>query len=324
MLFGLAALAYLGLFLTFSRAGVGAAIVAGAGRRPTRCGPSGGRGCGWCSRSARSSCCSGAASPAATWSAASAAPRRCRCRSTSRGDNPTTGVGLGRAGDALTAVGRPGRLLPPRAQPVADLAGRGRAARADRLDLDRGVAALARLPGGRPGPGAGGREPGRRDRVLHLLAVRPSLQRGTHRDSLLVRGGADRRRRPAARGALAVRPPARRRRPARPCSRCVALAGCGGDAETVASDPRTARRPSVSTGHRPPADRRHDRGAPRPPSRRRPTPERAAAAADVARGPARRRRATRSRSASTPRSPAAAAGSTPRVVQRAAVHPGHA
>jgi O-antigen ligase len=106
-LFALAALAYLGLLLTFSRAGVGAAIVAGSlvayAMRPA-----------WRPRLrlaalvaavvlgvgalAISGDLVGGFGRTEAWSLSIDVAR----------DNPVTGVGLGRAGDALTAAGDPG------------------------------------------------------------------------------------------------------------------------------------------------------------------------------------------------------------------------
>ncbi len=107
VLFGLAALAYLGLFLTFSRAGMGAALVAGVvvayAMRPA-----------WRPRLRLVAAVAALVllvGAVATGGDMVGGFGRTEAMSLSlevARDNPTTGVGLGRAGDALTAAGDEG------------------------------------------------------------------------------------------------------------------------------------------------------------------------------------------------------------------------
>ena len=245
VLFALAALAYLGLILTFSRAGIGAAIFAGLvaayALRPA-----------WRPR-LRLVFAVGAAvllmGAIATGGDLVGGFGRTEAMSISfdvARDNPTTGVGLGRAGDALTAVGDPGDSYRHAhnlwltwlvdAGPVALIAwiwiaawllwrayraaSRGRTLAASSLAAVTGFFVFSLFD-----------HPSNVERIatafwfvaaLIAAGVRPP-------DGLWPFD----RRRAAAAGATALA--------------LLALAGCGGDSDTV-SDPRTDAPESVSTG----------------------------------------------------------------------------
>lgn len=246
VLFGLAALAYLGLLLTFSRAGLGAALVAGLvvayALRPA-----------WRPR------LRGVAAVAAvallfgtivTGGDMVGGFGRTEAMSLSlevARDNPTTGVGLGRAGDAMTAAGDEGDSYRhahnlwltwlAEAGPLALIAwvwiagwllwrgyraaGRGRALAASSLAAVTGFFVFSLFD-----------HPANVERIATAFWFVAALV------------------------AAGVRPPARlwpfdRRRATAAGAAALALAafaGCGADDEPGANDPRTSQSPELSTG----------------------------------------------------------------------------
>ena len=272
VLFGLAALAYLGLFLTFSRAGMGAALVAGAvvayAMRPA-----------WRPRLRV------VGAVAAVFLLLGAAVTggdlvggfgRTEAMSLSLDvarDNPTTGVGLGRAGDAMTAAGDEGDSYRHshnlwltwlvEAGPLALIAwvwiagwllwrgyraaGRGRALAASSLAAVTGFFIFCLFD-----------HPANVERIatafwfvaaLIAAGVRPSERLWPFDRRRVAAGGA---------AVLAL----------------LALAGCGGDDEPVAQDPRTSQAPELSTGtDRQPTDGTESEAEPADPNTTGPEPK---------------------------------------------------
>ena len=272
VLFGLAALAYLGLILTFSRAGFGAALVAGGvvayAMRPA-----------WRPRLRLVAALAAAVllvGTVATGGDMVGGFGRTEAMSLSfdvARDNPATGVGLGRAGDALTAAGDEGDSYRHshnlwltwlvEAGPLALIAwvwiagwllwrgyraaGRGRALAASSLAAVTGFFIFSLFD-----------HPANVERIatafwfvaaLIAAGVRPP-ERLWPLDS----------RRVAAGGALVLT--------------LVALAGCGGDDEPVAQDPRTSQAPELSTGtDRQPTDGTESEAEPANPDTSAPEPK---------------------------------------------------
>ena len=247
-LFALAALGYLGLVLTFSRAGMGAALVAGVvvayAMRPA-----------WRPR-LRLAIAAGAVflvlGAAVTGGDMVGGFGRTEAMSLSldvASDNPTTGVGLGRSGDAMTAVGDEGDRYRhahnlwltwlTEAGPLALIAwvwiaawllwrgyraaGRGRVLAASSLAAVTGFFIFSLFD-----------HPSNVDRIATAFWFIAALIAAGVRPRELAAPFAGRRRRAggATAAVLAV----------------VALAGCGDDDEPVSGDPRTSQSPELSTG----------------------------------------------------------------------------
>ena len=247
-LFGLAALAYLGLLLTFSRAGLGAAIVAGVvvayAMRPR-----------WRPR-LRVAIAAGAVllvlGAAVTGGDMVGGFGRTEAMSLSLDvarDNVTTGVGLGRSGDAMTAAGDEGDSYRhahnlwltwlTEAGPLALVAwvwiaawllwrgyraaGRGRVLAASSLAAVTGFFIFSLFD-----------HPSNVERIATAFWFLAALIAAGARpgDRAGPAGGPGLRRGVAAVAVLAV----------------VALSGCGGDDEPVSGDPRTSQSPELSTG----------------------------------------------------------------------------
>jgi O-antigen ligase len=246
VLFGLAGLAYLGLVLTFSRAGVGAALVAGAvvayAMRPE-----------W---RPRLRVAIGAAAvflllgAVVTGGDMVGGFGRTEAMSLSlevAGDNPATGVGLGRSGDAMTAAGDPGDSYRhahnlwltwlTEAGPLALIAwawiaawllwrgyraaGRGRVLAASSLAAITGFLVFSLFD-----------HPSNVERIATALWFVAALIAARVRPGDPPWRSLRRHFAPIGAAVLAV----------------VALAGCGGDDEPAAQDPRTSQSPELSTG----------------------------------------------------------------------------
>jgi hypothetical protein len=272
VLFGLAALAYLGLILTFSRAGVGAALVAGGvvayAMRPA-----------WRPRLRLAAALAAAVllvGAVATGGDMVGGFGRTEAWSLSvdvARHNPTTGVGLGRAGDALTAAGDEGDSYRHshnlwltwlvEAGPLALIAwvwiagwllwrgyraaGRGRALAASSLAAVTGFFIFSLFD-----------HPANVERIATAFwFVAALIAAGVRPPEGLWPFD---RRRAAAGGALALI--------------LVALAGCGGDDEPVAQDPRTSQAPELSTGtDRQPTDGTESEAEPANPDTSAPEPK---------------------------------------------------
>lgn len=245
-LFALAALAYLGLFLTFSRAGFGAAFVAGGvvayALRPA-----------WRPRLRLAAALAvtvlavGALATGGDMVGGFGRTEAMSLATKVARANPTTGVGLGRSGDAMTAVGDEGDTYRhahdlwltwlAEAGPLALVAwvwiagwllwrgyraaGRGRTLAASSLAAVVGFFIFSLFD-----------HPSNVERIATAFwFVAALIAAGVRPPERLW--PLDRRRTAAA-GATALM--------------LVALAGCGGDDDPVAQDPRTSQSPELSTG----------------------------------------------------------------------------
>jgi O-antigen ligase len=272
VLFGLAALAYLGLFLTFSRAGAGAAFVSGGvvayALRPA-----------WRPRlrlvaaGAAIFLLLGAAATGGDMVGGFGRTEAMKLSLKVSRANPVTGVGLGRAGDAMTAAGDPGDSYRhahnlwltwlAEAGPLAFIAwvwiagwllwrgyraaGRGRALAASSLAAVTGFFIFSLFD-----------HPANVERIATAFwFVAALIAAGVRPPERLWPFD---RRRVAAAGATVLA--------------LLAVTGCGADSEPTAQDPRTSQAPELSTGtDRQPTDGTASEAEPADPTASTPEPK---------------------------------------------------